>query len=268
MKVVPDAEQVPESLKQRFEIEVGREKFEFTLLPSIKPSDTLLFHFPGFMVDGEEYVEPMHYEMDQRFNTLTFKGYGEHYTKESLVQAIEQALQSEHMKNVVLHGSSFGSSVVYDLITDPQYQEFIEKNGIVGAILETPVLGKDHINRKFRILPTNVLIAGAVRLAESRKENPRTLDVARFAEMLREKTEDKKISIPLHVVFAEHDTLLDNEKTMATLQQQAVDITSQVVESAKGNRGHQVADYEDMWHSEKEVVLNFVTRAEEKSKEV
>ena len=250
--------------KKNFEIEIEKERFDFTLLPSAQPSHTLVIHFPGFTQDGEEYAEPMHYETGQSHTTLTFKEYGENYSKAVLTKAIEQALEVSDMRNqiIVLHGTSFGSSVIYDLISDPEYKEFLDKIGVAGVIMETPVLDKSHLNAKYRSLPDDVLVSGAAKLADLsaiRREN-KPLDEARFTELLREKTIDKKITIPVHVVFAAHDRLVDNRKIADTLRNQSAEFTSQVVPSASSRAGHHVAEYESTWNSEKKVIDDFGQR--------
>ena len=80
-----------------------------------------------------------------------------------------------------------------------------------------------------------------------------------LSEALREKTTEKSIGVPVHIVLVQNESLSDNEKIMATIRSQAKNVSSSTVMSA-GDNGHHIADkeYEPMWKKEKEVIAGFV----------
>src|SRR3989338_9795082 len=86
-----DRESLSEEQKKEFTIESGGQKFDFLEIQSASPSNTLLVHLPGFGEDAEQYAKPMHILMGKSYCTLTLKGYGEAFSKEALVEALEQA---------------------------------------------------------------------------------------------------------------------------------------------------------------------------------
>jgi pimeloyl-ACP methyl ester carboxylesterase len=277
-----EAKNIPESQLdeqgRRFEIEIRGQKFGFFEIQSVGPSNTLLVYFPGFGEDAEQYVKPMHVLMGKSYCTLALKGYGEAYSRESLVEALGQAIQLSGKQNTILQGNSFGAAVVYDLVSDPAGREFLKRNNVVGAILETPVLDKEHLHSRARLIPDNILTRGALLLDSMRSLNSmrslRSLAPAQgsvelshsqkksmIREALREKTADRQIEVPVHVVFTQNENLSDNGKIIQTLQSQAKKISSSTVMSADDN-GHHVADdqYEYMWREEKKVIDGFVNQ--------
>jgi hypothetical protein len=253
-----------------FEIEFEGQKFKFLEIQSAGSSDTLLVHLPGFGEDAEQYIVPMNILMGKSYCVLALKGYGETYSKESLMGALGQAIQLSGKQNTILHGDSFGAGVVYDLISDPDTGEFLKRNNVVGAILETPFLDKGHLHSKARLLPDKILLKGSMLFDKMRNlkslapqqgivELSTSQKKSMLGEALREKTTNKKIEVPVHVVFAEKESLSDNEKIMETLQSQAEKISSNTVMSAEDN-GHHIENnaYESMWQEEKKVIDGFV----------
>lgn len=264
---------LPGEQKRSFSIEVRGQKFDFLEIASAESSSTLLLHLPGFGEDAEQYAEPMHILMGKSYCTLALKGYGEAYSKESLVEALEQAIQLSGKQNTVLHGDSFGAAVVYDLISDPVGGEFLKRNNVVGAILETPFLDKEHLRAGARSIPDNILLRGSmlfdqVRGLRSLAPQQGLVELSRFqkksmlSEALRKKTAERKIEVPVHVVFSQNESLSDNGKIIQTLQSQAKEISSSVVMSANDNGHHIASDaYENMWRNEKEAADDFIRTA-------
>ena len=230
----------------------------------------MLIHLPGFGEDAEQYAEPMHVLMEKSYRTVALKRYGEVFSRELLVEALGQVIQSSGKQNTVFHGDSFGAAVVYDLISNPADREFLKRNNVVGAILEAPFLDKNHLKGKARLIPDEVLIRGSMlfdKVRNLRSLTPRQ-DMVELSpsekksiirEALREKKGERKIEVPIHVVFVEDESLSDNEKIMKTLQSQGQEVSSITVMSADDNR-HHIADgqYEDMWREEKEAIDVFV----------
>jgi hypothetical protein len=272
---IPGAENIPDSQpdkqKKEFEVESGGQKFDFIELQSAEPSNVLVLHFPGFAVDAEQYAESMHGSMEKSFCTIALKSYGEAYSRESIVEALGRAIQVSGKQNVILHGNSFGAAVVYDLISDPNGREFLRGNNVVGAVLETPVLDKEHLQSRIRLVPDRILVVGALGLdtiRDLRSFGPAILGLVKLSrsqkksillEALREKTAGREIDVPIHVVFTKNENISDNRKIMETLQSQAKEISSNTVMSAD-DMGHHVADdsYGDMWRSEEKAIEGFV----------
>ena len=141
-QIKPQESQLVEQ-RRTFSIEIKGQKFNFFEIQSAEPSDTLLAHLPGFGEDAEQYAEPMHISMGKSYCTLALKGYGETYSRESLAEALGQAIALSGKQNTILHGDSFGAGVVYDLISDPAGREFLTRNNVRGAILEPQFLDKN-----------------------------------------------------------------------------------------------------------------------------
>ncbi|MFA6520671.1 MAG: alpha/beta hydrolase [Candidatus Paceibacterota bacterium] len=264
----------PESKKgRRFSVEVKGHKFDFIEFHSAEPSDTLILHFPGFGEDAEQYAESMNTLMGESYYTLALEGYGEKFSGEYLIEALEQALTLSGKHRVVFHGISFGAGVAYDLISNPVVRDFLKRNNVVGAILEAPVLDNRHLRRALRIAGEKTLMRagmlfdkmrdlkslapkkGLVKLSHSQKESM-------LSEALREKTTDRKIELPVYVVFSKDESISDNEKIRETLESQAKNMSFSIVASAEDN-GHHIADdkYESMWKAEKEIIDGFVERS-------
>ena len=212
----------------------------------------------------------MHSVMGKSYCVLGLKGYGEAYSRESLMGALGQAIQSSGKQNTILHGDSFGAGVVYDLISDSTAREFLQRSNVVGAILETPFLDKEHLKSKARLLPNSILLRGSMLFDKVRnlKSLAPQQDLVELSssqkksiliEALREKTTNKKIGVPVHLVFAENESLSDNKKILETLQSQAGKISFSTVMSEDDN-GHHVKsnEYENMWRREKEVIEGFI----------
>jgi hypothetical protein len=268
--------QLDESVR-RFSIEANGQTFDFIEIQSAEPSDTLLLHFPGFGEDAEQYANSMHFNMQKSFCTVALKGYGEIYSRTALVEALKQIIQSSGKHNIVFHGDSFGAGILYDLISDPINNSFITDNNIRGAILEAPFLDKRHLQSRTRMVPDAVIIRGG--LLYDRIRNLNSLTPKReglieltplqkktvISEALRDKTTDKLIEIPIHVVFAQNEDLSDNQKIMATLKSQGKEISFSTVKSADDKIGHHIADneYDQMWRKEKEAIEGFIKLQEQ-----
>lgn len=254
----------PEYRGRHFEVEVAGQMFDFIEWESDEPSDTLIVHLPSIRADGEEYTENMHYGMDRKFNALTLRDYGVGYARDRIIQAIGAAIERGGARAVVFHGTSFGASVVYDLISDPALQDFLQEHRVAGAILESPILDKNHLNSTFRLLPEAILVKGASRFAEmsayveAKVKRVERRDLTHLlAEVLREKTTDKRITLPVHAVFTDKESLADPEKTRRTLEAGSNKVSFTVVASASGRHGHQPQNYLEMWRGEKDVIEQF-----------
>jgi hypothetical protein len=236
------------------------------LLKAENAATTLLVHFPGLGANAESYAKSVHDAMGRTYDTLSFLRYGETYAREALMGAIEQAIQSSDKDHTVLHGGSFGAAVIYDLISDPACREFLKRNNVIGAILETPILDKKHLRSAASKMPDRALINAAVLMNSARSGNlgRELVELSSgerrsiLQEALREKTENRKIETPVYAVFSENDNLGDNLKIRDTLQSQAEKMDSMAVASSD-KMGHHVADdqYWPMWQKEKEVVRQF-----------
>ena len=256
----------PEAVRQNFEIEAGGRKFEFAEFQPKEPSNVTLLHFPAFETDGEKNAEGIHYSMDQRYKTLALKGYGGDYSKPALVEALEKAVLKAGGGHVVLHGCSLGTSVVYDLISNPADRSFLERCHVAGAILETPLIDKAHFSETFRSARDSSILSRVAELLNVRaeqsntpKREPPVLNREMALEVLREKTNGKLISVPVHVVLAKGDALVDNAKVMATLREQVPILSSTTVTSSPGHLGHRVADYGAMWRNEAPIINVFAS---------
>ena len=266
MERLPQPEnQLPKNAR-RFAIEVRGSTFKFLELKAGKPSDVLLVHFPGFREDGPHYAVSMHRELGQVHDTLALDGYGETFSRELLVEALSRAIQQTGKQKIILHGTSFGSSVVYDLISDPVAKDFLKSAHVFGAILETPFLDKQHLKSRTRLLPDRSFMRGAEMLdriignarslgsqQEGSVDLPKSQQRSLLQEAIREKTvEGRTITIPIHVVLAENENLSDNAKIIKTLESQATEISTSTVKSAEES-GHRIADeeYEPMWKKER-----------------
>jgi len=254
-----------------FTIEVRGQKFDFLEIQSAEPSDTLLAHLPGFGEDVELYAEPMHILMGKSYCTLALKGYGETYSRESLAEALGQAIALSGKPNTILHGDSFGASVVYDLISDPAGREFLTRNNVRGAVLEAPFLDKEHLRSGARAIPDTILLRGSLmfdRIRGLKSLAPKQEGLVKLSpsekksilsEALREKTTEKSINVPVHIVLVQNESLSDNRKIMETIRRQTKNVSSSTVMSA-GDNGHHIADneYEPMWKKEKEAIDSFI----------
>ena len=69
--------------KKEFTIEIKGQKFEFVEFESAVPSDTLVVHFSGLQGDSIYYAQGMHVCLEEAFNTLALRDYGETYSRES-----------------------------------------------------------------------------------------------------------------------------------------------------------------------------------------
>ena len=104
-----------------------------------------------------------------------------------------------------------------------------------------------------------VNISGADDGVAGHRESGRELAPKMFAELLRNKTVGRKIQIPIHVVLAKGDHLIDNEKTFETLQSQSLELSSETVSSTKKSLRHQF-DYGKVWREERQVIDGFIRR--------
>lgn len=275
-KIKITQESQPDKPMRRFKIEFKGQKFDFVELESSEPSTTLLVHYPGFAEDAEQYAEYMHYSMGKSLCVLTLKGYGEVFSKESVMAVMEKAIQLISKRSVIFQGDSFGAAVVYDLISDPANTEFLKRNNVVSAILETPFLDKEHLQSRARLIPDKILMrasmlfdkmrsgrvlksasgsgkrSGLVELSDSQKKSM-------LIEALREKTAERKIEMPVHVVFSQGESISDNNKITKTLQSQTKEISFSTFKSADDS-SHNIADnaLENMWGEEKKVIDGFV----------
>ena len=271
-KVENTAEVQLDEQRRDFEIEIKGQRFGFSEIQPAHPSDTLLVHLPGFGEDTKQYIEPMHNVMGKSHCTLALNGYGETYSKEQLISALEQAIQKSGKQHVILHGSSFGAGVAYDLISTG---EFVTRNKIVGAILETPFIDKKHLKSRVRSLPDSVLLRGSILFEKVRnlkslapsQEGLLALTSAQkrsiITEALREKTNNsgQKVTTPIHLIFVENESISDNEGIVETLQSQAESISFSTFPSADDNGHHIKQDaYEHMWLEEKRVKDEFTRK--------
>lgn len=272
MSVIPRTYDRPDAQKRTIEVKIGDKEFEFVEFQSREPSNTAIVHFPAFAIDGEKDAENLHYVMEQRYATLALKDYGEEYSHDALKKALEKAVRESGKSNVVLHGASFGAGVIYDLISDASDPDFAEANNIRGAILETPALGKSHFNKRIRSVPDSILISGGRKFSKAvshlsgpdsavagYREPGREMNQNMIAELFREKTAGRKIHIPIHVVFAEHDHLVDNDEVLKTVRSQSSEVSFQTVPSTAKSLRHQI-DYENTWKQERAVIEGFVGR--------
>jgi|GEM_PF-4624086 len=255
-------------------IEAEGQTFSFVQMEASTPSNTWVLHLPGFNADGEEYSGSMYKSMDGAYNAIALKTYQEPFAYNNLKKAIEDAIRLSGGGDIVLHGNSFGSMIVYGLISNPSDQEFLQRNNIKGAILETPVLDKDHLNVKLRNVDDKALLSranlfiasgvsklsdnyalggGAVRFQKNE------LNKQMVAEVLRRKTENSLISTPTYVIFAEDDMLIDNQLIQATLNTQVKNLSTLTIAS-KGRHRHHAADYDAMWKAEKIMVEKFTSQ--------
>ena len=256
-----DAEPVHKFEKQRFHIRGGDRDFELVEIKSPEFSDALLMCFPGFRIDGEKETEHVHAGMNRQYDTASIRGYGEMYSRDAVFAAITNAIQNIGPgRQVVLHGTSFGAGVIYDFITDPHNRDVLRQY-VAGVILETPVLDKRHLSSMLRQrsdvwLTESAHIFGRA-FGDVQSHQSSSYD-SMIPEALREKTQEKIITLPLHIVFAENDFLVDNEKTLTTLRQQAEgqEVTTETVPHRKGNR-HKIADPAAVRNSEAKAVERF-----------
>ncbi len=254
--------------KETFEVEGGGKQFKFVEIQPTEPSNVLIVHFPGLGKDGEKEAEAAHIGMGQRYSTMALKSYGREHSRDILVSAIKTAIGMRGAgKKIVLHGGSLGAAVVYDFIGDVQNHEFLRGNNVVGAILETPVLDREHLSPLLRKLPNSMLTSGAtgfVRSGNGMEDKGEKIDVDILKEALREKTVGKFIEIPTHVIFAERDSLADNDKTLATLRAQAKMLTHDSAESkaSRGRAAHMFADSMKVERAEVAVVERFCGRGQ------
>ena len=260
----PNEEPWPELERRNFRIEKAERIFEFAEIQPTEPSNVLVLHFPGFGMDGIADAESIHVSMGQKYHTLALKGYGHIYSRDALVEAISSAIQiTGQGKKVVLQGNSFGATIIYDLVSDQKTRDFLERNNIVGAILETPVLDRMHLAAKLKNLPDAMLVWGAQQIAQIRSGpigRGKELDKHMLQEALRVKS-GGKIEIPIHVIFAQNESLANNEQTLVTLQKQAEKMSIDTVSSSPSN-GHVIANYEAMRESEIAIVDRFCGRGE------
>ncbi len=243
-------------------IEAGGEKFNFLELKPSQPSSILILNFPASTGTSEKYIEYMYASMGKDVSIISLEDYSEKYSRQHLVDAFEKLIMSTGEKqNIVLHGISFGSTVVYDLMSDPTMQDFIKKNNVVGAILETPVLDKNHLISKARFVPDEVIMRG-IRLRGKMREFydlNKSKDTSHlFQEALRIKTTDRNIELPVHCIFALDEDLSDNEKITQTLQNQTKQVSFGFVRS-ETDKGHHIAndEYGRMWKEERKIISNF-----------
>jgi hypothetical protein len=254
---------------QRRTVEVGSggKKFEFAAFHPERPSETALVLFPALAMDGSQDAEGLYHVLGQKYDTFAFKNYGEEYSRDSVREALFEVMRKVGRKHVVLHGASFGAGIIYDLISDPATSHDLEQAGVRGAILETPALDKNHFNRRFRSVPDPVLISGGMAMSRAISNVSRPgvaghrapgqkLTQSEFAALLREKTVGRKVRVPVHVVFAEGDRLVDNRKTLQTLRSQCENISFETVPSTSRSLHHQI-DYEAVWRKEPSVIERF-----------
>ena len=275
-RVVERISDQPKAQKRIFEVESAGKTFEFVEFIAREPSDTLLLRLPAIGINAEEEAEGVHYSMEQKYNTLTLKEYGDEYSHDALKHAVEKAIRASGKRHAILHGTSFGAGVIYDLMSDPGDTDFAKSNNIKGAILETPALGKNAFNKRFRTVSDSILIASGVKISRmvsasgagtgtvGYRKPGQELKPNIMAELFRQKTDGRKLHIPLHVVFAEDDHLIDNAKTLEILKSQCTDLSFETVPSTAKSLRHQI-DYGRVWKKERAVIDRFILGAADPS---
>ena len=257
----------PENKKETFMVEEGGQQFEFTFIPSSTPTELTLLHLPGLRAGGGggNNLIPIQRELDGVTNGLALSYYMEPYSKDNLRGAIQKALEIKAKGPVIMHGHSYGASLVYDLVSDDRGADFIKTNNIAGVILESPVIDKDNMSPRIRNFPDRIILAmsGALSNFAPPPEgiaSSKELDRQMMAEVLRLKTKGGKIDISVLVSFAEADKLIDRETSLKTLQELSSSISAQIYPSAQGEHGHQFKDIGDVRSKEREFIEQIATQ--------
>ena len=258
----------PENKKETFMVEEGGQQFEFTFIPSSTTTELTLLHLPGLRAGGGggNNLIPIQRELDGVTNGLALGYYKEPYSKDNLRGAIQKALEIKAKGPVIMHGHSYGASLVYDLVSDDHGADFVKTNNIAGVILESPVIDKDNMSPRIRRFPDRIILAMSGALSNFAPppvgiESSKELDRQMMAEVLRPKTARVKINVPVQVSFAKKDNLVNIETSLNTLQELSSSITVQIYPSAQGEHGHQFENIGDVRSKEREFIEQIATQS-------